>query len=380
MEIKRDKYLQMLNIRKHNGLIKVITGIRRCGKSYLLNTIFYKNLLANGVKEDHIIRFAFDSADDLRLIGEDLQELAEKKQKVNPNKFTDYMSKQIIDSDMYYLLLDEVQNLGGFETVLNGYLRKANLDVYVTGSNSKFLSKDIITEFAGRGDEIHVLPLTFSEFYSVYNGTKEEAFDEYIVYGGLPAVALMNTDEQKIKYLQTQISNVYLRDIVLRHNLASDRDLGELIDILASGISSLTNPSKLADTFRSVKKASLSAVTIDKYIDYMEEAFILSKVKRYDVKGKKYIGTPYKIYFEDVGLRNARINFRQNESTHIMENILYNELRYRGFNVDVGVVETREKDDAGKEIRKQLEIDFVANKGSKRYYIQSAYAILDEEK
>lgn len=380
MEIKRDKYLQMLNIRKHNGLIKVITGIRRCGKSYLLNTIFYKNLLANGVKEDHIIRFAFDSADDLRLIGEDLQELAEKKQKVNPNKFTDYMSKQIIDSDMYYLLLDEVQNLGGFETVLNGYLRKSNLDVYVTGSNSKFLSKDIITEFAGRGDEIHVLPLTFSEFYSVFNGTKEEAFDEYMVYGGLPAVALMNTDEQKIKYLQTQISNVYLRDIVLRHNLASDRDLGELIDILASGISSLTNPSKLADTFRSVKKASLSAVTIDKYIDYMEEAFILSKVKRYDVKGKKYIGTPYKIYFEDVGLRNARINFRQNESTHIMENILYNELRYRGFNVDVGVVETREKDDAGKEIRKQLEIDFVANKGSKRYYIQSAYAILDEEK
>ena len=254
MEIKRDKYLQMLNIRKHNGLIKVITGIRRCGKSYLLNTIFYKNLLANGVKEDHIIRFAFDSADDLRLIGEDLQELAEKKQKVNPNKFTDYMSKQIIDSDMYYLLLDEVQNLGGFETVLNGYLRKSNLDVYVTGSNSKFLSKDIITEFAGRGDEIHVLPLTFSEFYSVFNGTKEEAFDEYMVYGGLPAVALMNTDEQKIKYLQTQISNVYLRDIVLRHNLASDRDLGELIDILASGISSLTNPSKLADTFRSVKK------------------------------------------------------------------------------------------------------------------------------
>ncbi len=380
MEIKRDKYLNMLNIRKHNGLIKVITGIRRCGKSYLLNVIFYNHLIANGVSEDHIIRFAFDSADDLRLIGEDLQELAEKKQKVNPNKFVDYINQKIIDKKMYYLLLDEVQNLSEFETILNGYLRKSNLDVYVTGSNSKFLSKDIITEFAGRGDEIHVLPLSFSEFYSIYNGSKDEAFDDYMVYGGLPAVALMQTDEQKAKYLQTQISNLYLRDIVLRHNLSSSNDLSELFDIIASGISALTNPTKLSNTFHSIKKSKISAVTIDKYIEYMEDAFLINRVKRYDIKGKKYIGTPYKIYFEDIGLRNARINFRQIENTHIMENIIYNELRYRGFNVDIGVVEVREKNADGKDIRKQLEIDFVANLGSKRYYIQSAYSIPDEQK
>ncbi len=380
MEIKRDKYLNMLEIRKHNGFIKVITGIRRCGKSYLLNTIFYNHLVASGVDENHIIRFAFDSADDLRLIGEDLQTLSESKKKVNPNKFMDYITQKIVDNETYYLLLDEVQNLGGFEAVLNGYLRKSNLDVYVTGSNSKFLSKDIITEFAGRGDEIHVLPLSFSEFFSVYNGNKDEAFDDYMVYGGLPAVALMSTDEQKAKYLQTQISNLYLRDIVSRYNLTSDSNLDELIDILASGISTLTNPTKLSNTFATVKKTKLSAQTIDKYIDYMEEAFLINRVKRYDVKGKKYIGTPYKIYFEDVGLRNARINFRQIENTHIMENIIYNELRYRGYNVDIGVVETRERTPEGSDVRKQLEIDFVANLGSKRYYVQSAYAILDEIK
>ena len=232
MEIKRDKYLKMMDIRKHNGFIKVITGIRRCGKSYLLNTIFYNHLIASGIDESHIIKFAFDSAEDLNLIGEDLQELSEKKQKVNPNKFMDYMKQKIKDNKMYYLLLDEVQNLNGFETMLNGYLRKSNLDVYVTGSNSKFLSKDIITEFAGRGDEIHVLPLTFSEFFSVYNGSKDEAWDDYMVFGGIPAVSLMETDEQKIKYLQTQISNLYLRDIVLKYNLISDNNLSELFDII----------------------------------------------------------------------------------------------------------------------------------------------------
>lgn len=380
MEIKRDKYLKMLDIRKHNGFIKVITGIRRCGKSYLLNTIFYNHLIASGIDDSHIIKFAFDSAEDLDLIGEDLQELSEKKQKVNPNKFMDYMKQKIKDNKMYYLLLDEVQNLNGFETVLNGYLRKSNLDVYVTGSNSKFLSKDIITEFAGRGDEIHVLPLIFSEFFSVYNGSKDEAWDDYMVFGGLPAVSLMETDEQKIKYLQTQISNLYLRDIVLKYNLISDNNLSELFDIVASGISTLTNPTKLSNSFASIKKSKLSAVTIDKYIEYMEDSFLISRAKRYDVKGKKYIGTPYKIYFEDIGLRNARINFRQIENTHIMENIIYNELRYRGYNVDVGVVESREIDVNGKDIRKQLEIDFVANLGSKRYYIQSAYSIPDEFK
>ncbi len=378
--IKRDKYLNMLNIRKHNGFIKVITGIRRCGKSFLLNTIFYNDLIANGVDENHIIRFAFDSADDLRLIGEDLQELAHRKQKVNPNNFMNFVSSKLVDNNMYYLLLDEVQNLGSFEAVLNGYLRKSNLDVYVTGSNSKFLSKDIITEFAGRGDEIHVLPLSFSEFFSACGGSKDEALDEYMVYGGLPAVAQMHTDEQKAKYLQTQIYNLYLKDIVSRNNLASDSDLSELFDIIASGISTLTNPAKLSDTFGSVKKSKLSAATIDKYLDHMEDAFLISRVRRFDIKGKKYIGTPYKIYFEDIGLRNARINFRQIENTHIMENIIYNELRYRGFNVDVGVVESREKSVDGKDIRKQLEIDFVANLGSKRYYVQSAYAIPNELK
>lgn len=275
--MERNLYLEKIIRKRNNGMIKVITGIRRCGKTYLLFELFYDYLLKSGVDQGHIIKIALDDR-------------VNKKYR-DPDVLCEYVHGAVKDERMHYVLLDEVQMVPEFEDVLNSFLHMKNVDTYVTGSNAKFLSKDIITEFAGRGDEIHVLPLTFSEFYSVFNGTKEEAFDEYMVYGGLPAVALMNTDEQKIKYLQTQISNVYLRDIVLRHNLASDRDLGELIDILASGISSLTNPSKLADTFRSVKKASLSAVTIDKYIDYMEEAFILSKVKRYDVKGKKYIGT-----------------------------------------------------------------------------------------
>ena len=254
------------------------------------------------------------------------------------------------------------------------------MDVYVTGSNSKFLSKDILTEFVGRGDEIHVLPLSFSEFFSVYKGNKDEAFDDYSVYGGLPAVALMPTEEQKSTYLETQMQNVYLRDIINRYHLDKDCVIGELLDVIASGISTLTNPRKLSATFASVKKTKISEVTVDKYIEYMEDAFMLNKVKRFDVKGKKYIGTPYKIYFEDVGLRNARLGFRQIEETHIMENIIYNELRYRGYKVDAGVVELREKDLDGKEIRKQLEIDFIAILGSKKYYVQSAYAISDEKK
>lgn len=379
MEIKRDKYLEMLKIRRLNGFVKVITGIRRCGKSYLMNNIFYDELKKSGIDENHIIKFAFDSADDLLLINEDLQKLSVAKNKVDAKKFITYISSRIIDNGTYYLLLDEVQNLDCFEIVLNGYLRKKNIDIYVTGSNSKFLSSDVLTEFAGRGDEIHILPFSFSEFYKSYNGTLDYAFDDYMIYGGLPQIALMKTAEQKAGYLKTQLQNVYIKDIVERHNLNSDENIGELLDIIASGISSLTNPTKLANTFKSIKKTSLSALTIDKYITYMQEAFILSKAKRYDVKGKKYINTPYKIYFEDVGLRNACLDFRQIEETHLMENIIYNELHYRGYNVDVGVVETRENTNCSSE-RRQLEIDFVANQGSKRYYIQSSYDIPNEDK
>lgn len=380
MQIERNVYLNKLIARKHNGFVKVITGIRRCGKSYLLNTLFYQHLLESGIEDSHIIRFAFDSAQNLMLIGEDLMEIEEGKRKVDPEKFMTYINDKIVDDGMYYLLFDEVQNLGYFEAVLNGYLRKDNVDVYVTGSNSKFLSSDIITEFAGRGDEVHVLPLSFSEFFSVYDGSKEEAFDDYMVYGGLPSVALMQTEEQKVAYLTTQITNVYLRDIVKRYNLQSDEDIGELLDILASGISTLVNPRKLAGTFKSVKGSTISEVTVAKYIGHMAESFLLSKAKRYDVKGKHYIDTPFKVYFEDIGLRNARLNFRQIEPSHIMENIIYNELRYRGYNVDVGVVEVREKNSEGREQRKQLEIDFIANQGSRRYYIQSAYEIPSKEK
>ena len=378
MEIKRQKYLDMLVTRKHNGFIKVITGIRRCGKSYLLNNLFSDDLIKSGVDNSHIIKFAFDSADDLIKIDADLEVLANNK-KVDAKKFIEYIYSKILDDKMYYILLDEVQNLNCFESVLNGFSRKPNLDIYVTGSNSKFLSHDVLTEFEGRGDEIHVLPLSFSEYTSALSNPSDYDLDEYMIYGGLPAVVKMQTDEQKINYLQTQIKNVYLRDIVSRYNLASDQNLGELFNIIASGISTLTNPSKLSNTFKSVKNNSISASTINKYIEYMEDSFLIKRVNRYDVKGKHYIDTPYKIYFEDIGLRNAQLNFRQIENTHIMENIIYNELRYRNFNVDVGVVECRETTD-GKSERKQLEIDFVANKGNQRYYIQSAYDIPNEQK
>lgn len=358
----------------------MITGIRRCGKSYLLNTLFYNHLLEEGVDDSHIIKFAFDSADDLRLIGEDLWKIDDENRKVDPTGFMDYINARVTDKGMYYLLLDEVQKLGSFESVLNGYLRKSNMDVFVTGGNSRFLSSDIITEFEGRGDEIHVLPLSFSEFFSVYDGSKEEAFDDYMVYGGLPAAALMRTEEQKTRYLMTQIQNVYLRDIVKRYHLHSDEDIGELLDILASGIAALTNPRKLSNTFKSVKNSGICQSTVSKYISHLEDAFLISRVRRYDVKGRRYIDTPYKVYFEDVGLRNARLNFRQIEPAHLMENIIYNELRYRGYNVDVGVVEVREKDTEGRERKKQLEIDFIANQGSRRYYIQSAYEIPNDGK
>lgn len=382
MEIKRDFYLDKLIRKMNNVFIKVITGIRRCGKSYLLNTIFYNYLIESGVDEEHIIKFAFDSGDDLLKIGEDLLDLdiLSGERLVDPNKFLDYIKDKTQTKDKYYILLDEVQLLASFEQVLNGFLRQDNFDVYVTGSNSKFLSKDIITEFAGRGDEIHVMPLSFSEYMQTTSLDKEDAFAEYQVFGGLPALCSMDNDEDKMNYLKTQLDNVYLRDIVNRYDIRSDSELAELLNVLASGMSSLTNPSKIEATFESSKQTKISANTIDKFIEYFEDSFILKRAYRYDVKGRKYIGTPYKIYFEDVGLRNARLNFRQIEPTHLMENIIYNELRHRGYMVDVGVVMTREKDKNDRDVRKQREVDFIANLGTKRYYIQSAYSLPSAEK
>ena len=381
MEIKRDYYLDKLIRKKDNGLIKIITGIRRSGKSYLLNKLFYNHLTQSGIDENHIIKFAFDSGSDLSKIGEDLMDLdiLGGERLVDPKKFLDYIMSKTNDNDKFYILLDEVQLLKSFEQVLNGFLRQDNLDVYVTGSNSKFLSKDVITEFAGRGDEIHIMPLVFSEFLQTFNGDKEDAFAEYQVYGGLPAGALMKSDEDKMNYLKGQIENVYLRDIIARYGIRLTNELEDLLNILASGISSLTNPSKIASTFQSIKKSKVSANTIDKFIGYFEDSFMLKRAYRYDVKGRKYIGTPYKIYFEDVGLRNARLNFRQIEPTHLMENIIYNELRYRGYMIDVGMVIKRESN-KNKDIKKQLEVDFIANLGNKRYYIQSAYSLPSIEK
>ena len=382
MEIKRDYYLNKLIRKMDNGFIKVITGIRRSGKSYLLNNIFYNYLIENGVDENHIIKFAFDSGQDLLKIGEDLIDLdiLSGERLVNPKKFLEYVFVRTNSDEKYYILLDEVQLLASFEQVLNGFLRQKNLDVYVTGSNSKFLSRDVITEFAGRGDEIHIMPLVFSEFFQNYDCDKEDAFAAYQVFGGLPAQALMNSDEDKMNYLKNQLSNVYLRDIVSRYDVRLNSELEDLLNILASGISTLTNPSKIESKYLSVKKSKISANTIDRYIDYFEDSFLIKRVHRYDVKGRKYIGTPYKIYFEDVGLRNARLNFRQIEPTHLMENIIYNELRYRGYMVDVGTVIKREYGPNDKDVKKQLEVDFIANLGSKKYYIQSAYSISSKEK
>ena len=380
MEIHRDFYLDKLIKRKKNGLIKVITGIRRCGKSYLLNNLFYNHLLDSGISADHIIRFAFDSADDLYLIGESLIQIEKEKRGVDPEKFIAYIRSKIVDNEMYYLLLDEIQMLDCFEAVLNGYLHRDNMDVFVTGSNAKLLSKDIATEFAGRGDEIHMYPLSFSEFMSVYKGDKYMGLSEYMLYGGIPLVVLRDNADDKAAMLQNLFSEIYIRDIFKRNHVKNIGELEDLLNILSSAIGSLTNPEKLKNTFRTVKKSKITSNTIKKYLDYFEDSFLIESSQRYNIKGKAYIETPKKYYFSDLGLRNARINFRQFEQTHSMENVIYNELRMRGYNVDVGVVPIAEKDKNGKVTRKQLEVDFVCNLGSSRYYIQSAYSLPDEAK
>ena len=366
MEIKRDRYLNLLISKKHNGLIKVITGMRRCGKSYLLFTLFKDYLLSEGIEESHIIEIAFDAY--------------ENKQYRDPDVLYPYLKEKIKDDGMYYVLLDEVQLLGEFEAILNSLARMKNVDVYVTGSNARFLSKDVITEFRGRGDEVHMYPLSFAEFMSVYPGTKQDGWNEYMLYGGLPLLLSFTTPDQKIAFLKSLFEETYISDIVGRHNIRNKAELEELLNILSSAIGSLTNPEKLAATFRSVKNKKISSNTIKKYIDYLCDSFLIDSAVRYDVKGKKYIDTPVKYYFTDMGLRNARLNFRQLEETHSMENIIFNELKIRGFNVDVGVIMQYETNEKGNSVRKQLEIDFVCNKGSKRYYIQSAYAIPDQAK
>lgn len=380
MMIRRDFYLEKLISRKNNGLIKVITGIRRCGKSYLLNTLFYNHLLESGIESDHIIRFAFDSAEDLNLIGESLIKIEKEKRGADPDKFMAYIRSKVVDGDMYYLLLDEIQLLDCFEAVLNGYLRKENMDVFVTGSNAKFLSKDIVTEFAGRGDEVHMYPLSFSEFMTVYKGDRYTGLSEYMLYGGIPLVVLRDDIGEKTATLQNLFREIYIRDIYKRNRIKNIGELEDLLNILSSAIGSLTNPEKLKNTFKTVKKSRITSNTIRKYIEFFEDSFLIESAQRYDIKGKAYIETPKKYYFSDLGLRNARINFRQFEQTHSMENVIYNELRMRGYSVDVGVVPIAEKDKEGKVSRKQLEVDFVCNLGSSRYYIQSAYSLPDEEK
>ena len=366
MEIKRDQYLDTLVSKKHNGLIKVITGMRRCGKTYLLFTLFKKHLLSQGTDSEHIIEIAFDTIENEHLC--------------DPHVLYSHLKERFHDDRQYYVLLDEVQMLRKFEAVLNSLIRMENVDVYVTGSNARFLSKDVITEFSGRGDEVHMYPLSFSEFMSVWQGTKQEGWNEYMLYGGLPPVLNFAAPEQKTAFLKNLFEKTYVTDIVKRHSVRNKAELEELLNILSSAIGSLTNPEKLSATFQSVKKKKISATTIKRYLDYLCDSFLTDMAMRYDVKGKKYISTPLKYYFTDTGLRNARMNFRQVEETHSMENIIFNELKIRGFSVDVGVVTQFGTNEKGNCVRRQLEIDFVCNKGSQRCYIQSAYAIPSQEK
>ena len=365
-EIKRDYYLEQIVKRRHNGLIKVITGIRRCGKSFLLRRLFKRYLIEDGVRADHIIEMAFDLYDNI-----DFRD---------PKVFYPWAREQIKDEERYYFLLDEIQMLGEFVSVLNGLADKKNCDVYVTGSNARFLSKDIVTEFGGRGDEIHMYPLSFSEFMTVYDGHRYDGWNEYISYGGIPLVVLADSDEQKMALLDQLFKETYIRDIVTRNKIRNVGEMEVLLDILSSAIGSLTNPNKLQKTFKSVNQSKITATTITKYIEYLKDAFLIEEAKRYDIKGKAYIGTPMKYYFMDMGLRNSRINFRQMEVTHSMENVIYNELRTRGYNVDVGNINIAEPGKTGRTVKKQLEVDFICNKGSKKYYIQSAYMLESQEK
>lgn len=366
MEIKRDSYLEQLKIRKDNGMIKVVTGIRRCGKSFLLSVLFKKHLLESGVDEEHIIEIALDGIEN-----EELRD---------PKKCYQYIKNVMKDGQKYYLLLDEVQFMPRFEEVLNSLLRISNIDVYVTGSNSKFLSSDIVTEFRGRGDEVRIYPLSFAEFYSAFDGDYDDAWNEYMVYGGLPQVAQFSDERHKAEYLKNIFENVYLKDVVERNKIQNVDEIGTLVDILASAIGAPSNPTKISNTFSSERGNSYSNKTISNHIDFLEEAFLISKASRYDIKGRKHIGANLKYYFTDVGLRNARLNFRQQEPTHIMENIVYNQLLVRGYNVDVGIVDVYGKNKEGKRVHKQLEVDFVVNQGNQRYYIQVAYDMTSEEK
>lgn len=366
MEIQRTQYIDLLLNRMHNKMIKVITGMRRSGKSYLLFNLFKKTLIAQGVAQSHIISIELDRY--------------ENRAFRDPDVVLEYIHSCIKEEGMYYLLMDEVQMLSDFEEVLNSLMHNDSLDIYVTGSNSKFLSKDVMTQFRGRGDEIHVFPLTFKEFMQVYEGDVYHGWSEYVVYGGLPLVATMRTDEQKIHYLTNLFTETYLKDIIERYHIDKIQEMDDLLNVLASSVGSLTNSPKIEATFKSTIHSNISMNTIRQYLAYLEDAFLIHKAYRYNVKGRKYIGTPLKYYFEDVGLRNARLGFKQVEETHLMENIIYNELRSRGYSVDVGVVEKRERDERGKEIKKQLEIDFIANLGSNRYYIQSAFSMPTEQK
>ena len=359
--IKRELYLDQLIKKQNNGLIKIITGIKRCGKSFLLDPIFREYLLEHGVSENHIIKIDFDER--------------RNKKYLDPDVLDDYIRSLIVDDQMYYLLLDEVQKVDDFEAVLNGFLHIENLDVYVTGSNSRFLSSDIITEFRGRGDEIRVFPLSFAEYYSVFEGSKEEAWEEYIVYGGLPRVLSFESGEEKSKYLKQLFEKTYISDIVERNNVQRIDIIDSILNMLASSIGSLTNPYKLMNTFQSNGVKDVSINTLSLYLKYLQDSFLIEKAERYDIKGKKYIQTPFKFYFSDVGLRNARLNFRQQEETHIMENVIYNELLIRGYNVDVGVVNVRQGD-----AKKQTEVDFVCNQFNRKYYIQSVLSLPTHEK
>ena len=366
MEINRDIYLQKLINRMHNGMIKVITGIRRSGKSYLLFTIFRNYLKSQGVADNNIIAIELD--------------MFENEKYRDPHTLLEYTKSRMTDEGDYYIFLDEVQMLPSFESVLNSFLHMRNVDVYVTGSNSKFLSKDVITEFRGRGDEVHVYPVSFREYMETFDGDKYEGWSSYVSFGGLPLTITMATDEQRMEYLTSLFEETYIKDIIERNHIEKVQEMNDLINVLASGIGSLTNASKIEAAFKSVIKSDISLNTIRAYIEHLKDAFIINEVNRYDVKGRKYIGTPLKYYFEDVGLRNARLGFRQVEETHLMENIIYNELRMRGFRVDIGVVVKRGRTEEGVQEKKQLEIDFVANMGSKRYYIQSAFSLPDDEK